>query len=111
MKIEIQGIMQFTIPLTLEHIEVLEIYSKRHYDATCRSASSPSNDQHNPFAGLLIGWGNSIRFYHDCGSPEKAHVTATELQLDLLQKCMEYTNPGTTPEQEALRRDLQRVFR
>lgn len=111
MKVTLQAQPQFELPLKKGHVDVLIMYSEHHYDATCRSASAPTREQHHPFSGLLIGWRNTINFYEDCGTPEKAHVTATERQIDLLQKCMEYTIPGSTPEQEVLRRELQTVFR
>jgi hypothetical protein len=111
-KVILQAQSQFELPLKKAHVEMLILYSEHHYDATCRSASASTRDwQHHPFAGLLIGWRNTINFYEDGGTPEKARVTATERQIDLLQKCMEYTIPGSTPEQEVLRRELQQVFR
>jgi hypothetical protein len=111
MKVILQAQAQFELKVTKAHIEVLVLYASRHYDATCRSTTLPKRNNQGPFEGLLSGWSNTLDFWDAAGSPEKAYVTADDSQIDILQKCMEFTQPGTTPEQELLRHELQRVFR
>jgi hypothetical protein len=110
MKVILQASAQFELRITEPHVDVLILYASKHYDATCRSTAAPIRSAHEPFQGLLTGWRNTLHFYADCSEPENAHVTATSSQIDLLQKVLEYRIPGTTPQQEALRSELQDVF-
>lgn len=110
MKVTLQAQASFKLKVTRDHVEMLILYANNHYDETCRSAALPSKDQHHPFAGLLIGWRNTIDFWEDAGKPENDYVTATDRQIDLLQKCIEFTWPRSTPEQEVLRHELKVVF-
>jgi hypothetical protein len=110
MKVILQADARFDLKLTEAHVELLVLYASRHYDAKCRSTAVSIQNQHHPFEGLLVGWRNTLNFWADSGSPEKSYVTATSSQIDLLRKVLEFRQPGTTPEQEALRSELQDVF-
>lgn len=110
MKVKLQAEALFELKLTADHVDVLILYASRHYDATCRSTAAPIRSAHAPFEGLLIGWRNTLNFWADANKPDEAFVQATSSQIDLLRKVLEYRHPSTTPEQEALRSELQSVF-
>jgi hypothetical protein len=110
MKVKLQAQASFELKLTMDHVEVLILYASRHYDATCRSTAAPIRSTHEPFEGLLSGWRNTLHFWADANKPDNAFVRATSHQIDCLRKVLEFRQPGTTPEQEALRSELQDVF-
>ena len=110
MKVILQAQARFELKITEPHVDILVLYASKHYDATCRSTAAPLRRPNEPFEGLLSGWRNTLNFYADCSEPEKATVLATDSQIDMLRKVLEFRIPGTTPEQETLRSELQMVF-